>query len=159
MALPSSAARRGAAASRGPGFKSGDVITFGLNGNARYLSPVGLDFESAPDFSWTTERFCGIDIPLEAPGRDLTLSLLVMPWVLGTRVPAQEAAVYVNGLLVTYIHVFNEFDAAFSVEADALQSGLAKLRLIIPTAVRPRSLGAGADERLLGFQLKRLTLS
>jgi hypothetical protein len=148
---PSASARAGAA--RASVFRPGDVIGFGLRGNARGLVTANLAFDDDGGFAWTTGRLAGIDIPIEPPALPLNLTLTMAPFLHGARVVSQEATIHVNGLLLGHCLASNVLETGIEVEPAVLQGGMARLRLLTPTAVRPRSVGAGSDERLLGFRL------
>ncbi len=139
--------------------KVGDQVTFDAKGNARGMVHVGMAFDATGGFAWTTERFAGLDIPLETPSKSFSLTMSMAPFLHGARVVSQEATIYVNGLLLGYCTAAGSIDTSIEVEPDMVRGGVARLRLLVPTAVRPRSVGAGADERLLGFRLTQITLA
>ncbi|MDW8315722.1 MAG: hypothetical protein RMK64_12180 [Rhodovarius sp.] len=135
------------------------MITFGSSGNAGQLQLFGFDLSADLDFSWTTAKFCGIDIPLAGDVQECTLEFEYSPWVSGTRVPAQDLFVFINGLFFHFSRAERQEVMSIALPPSVISSRLIQLRLVIPTAVAPRRLGVSADERMLGFFIRQIALS
>lgn len=134
-------------------------ITFGTTGSARQMMPFGFDFDDNAGASWTTDVCAGLVPQLKPPLRDLVLRMSASPFLWPPAVEEQQFSVHASGLLVGHVVVAGPEDVALPLPRSYLLQREIRLTLVIPTARRPRDLGAGHDARRLGLLLKGITFA
>jgi hypothetical protein len=114
---------------------------------------------AAPEegFVWAIGRDCMLVLPpAEGPGR-LVLELTVAPFKHPPSLRHQRLRVSVNGTVVGDRRLGGELAWWLEVPASAA-AGKLHVRLHQPQATPPAALGAGQDDRLLGFRLSAAKL-
>lgn len=134
-------------------------ITFGSTGTARRMAPVGLDFDDNATASWTTAVSAGLTMQVKAPVKDIVLRMSVTPYLRGTVLEEQQFSVYINGLLLDHLALAGAEDVALPLPRSYMMQRDTRLTIVIPTARRPKDIGAENDARRLGLLIKGITFA
>jgi hypothetical protein len=137
--------------------KYNDPITFGRLGTAVGLNCTGIDFSENGDQSWTTAPVAEMDIQLPFARQDVFVELEAAPFLGGSAIQAQKVFIYLGGLFVGYYALTGYAVRTFMINRAAVSGRMARLALVIPTAVSPHSLGGSEDVRELGIYLTTIT--
>lgn len=136
-----------------------ESITFGANGSARALAPVGFDFSEEVSLSWTTEPCSELEFELALPRKDFFIAVTGVPFLHPGKINRQQLSIFVNGLFCG-TRVFHENEThKFPVKRSAISGRTTKLQLFIPTATSPSDLGISADIRALGIAVSAIQIS
>lgn len=137
-------------------------IDFGSRGNLHEFSPVG--FSKPPDqvSTWTERQTAQLGILMPAGlNADLRITLQATPFLSPRAGVAQQRCwVFWNGLFVHLQTLRTPADIEFAVPREMLHDYAANtLALALPDAVSPNQLRMGADLRMLGLAIVKLTAS
>jgi hypothetical protein len=92
---------------------------------------------------------------------DLVLELQFLPYIREEKQPRQRISVSVNGILVSeWVETVRKAQKrAIRIPARAVDNRELNIVFDLPDAASPRSLGLGADRKLLGIGLRSVQLS
>jgi hypothetical protein len=149
--------RTGQAVSAGGG--QGVDIVFGLDGNARALLAEG--WSGLEDgYVWAVGSRARLALPRLQRADSYLLCLLAQPFTAGDRLPAQLLQVFVNGTKLAEERPSAQFILQVEVPWEVLSANHpAHVSFVYPDAARPMDLSGIGDDRVLGFQFKRLMLT
>jgi len=134
-------------------------IVFGLDGNARALLAEGWS-GLEHGYVWAVGHQARLALPLPRRSERYLLCLLAQPFTAGDRLPAQSLQVLLNGTRLAEARPSAQFILEAEVTWDILSAAdPAMLSFVYPDASRPRDVSDNDDDRVLGFQFKRLMLT
>jgi hypothetical protein len=147
----------GGAAPAGDGM--GLDIVFGLGGTAGALLRDGWS-ALEPGYVWAVGHAARLVLPRLQRADRYLLSLLAQPFTAEDRLPAQSLQVFLNGVKLAEARPSAQFILQVEVPWDILSAAEpALLSFVYPDAARPLDLLGSGDDRVLGFQFKRLLLA
>jgi hypothetical protein len=126
-------------------------------GQSPALSLLGPDWSRERRFCWSVGHRSGFVLPAPKGNGRVGLELSLEPFLWPPALRYQRLRVGVNGTLIGERRLGGKLDWWLDVPEEAAQGNL-RLVLECPDAATPRSLGAGADDRILGFALSRAAL-
>lgn len=139
--------------------KLGKSIKFGSNGNFSGFAVTGwTTYLDMPNSTWTVENVATLKVQLIGGASRVKMAVDATPYLAEGKLSHQEMNIYVNGLWLGFVHA-----SEWSNTTHILLPGMMDMRgenlisFVVPTARIPASLGAGADQRCLGFAFQGVT--
>lgn len=133
-----------------------------FNENSPALSYLGAGWSSAEAWGiWSQEREAEIFLPVSTPVHSVALD--AMAFVMGP-ITHQDVVVLINDVQVMTSRLSqlsdNHIDIVLpaALQAVVAERGELRIRLLLPDAVSPESVGMGGNPRKMGLGLKVLTL-
>lgn len=142
-------------------YSYGEEIRFGMTGNSdSYLGPGWSAALQLGEICWSEGNRAVLRIPTVPPAGDVELVARLIPYVQPGAVDRQRIAVSVNGQPVTnWVGTRQEIQQfSATIPARMIAGTHTELSFDLPDAVSPRDIARGADPRVLGIALHRLTL-
>lgn len=124
-------------------------------------APLLKDGWAIPEarFTWTSARFSHCETPQPVPVRDYRMRITAGPFVRKDIWPSQRVGISVNGFQLATATVSDRAIIECLLPAAALKAGeVAAFSFGLPDAIRPRSIGASEDDRLLGFAIESIEM-
>jgi hypothetical protein len=134
-------------------------ITFGRRGTARALKCRGIDFEEAESHSWTCDPVSELEIELPFARQDVSFQIEASPFIVPHRVDSQQVFLFVAGLFTGFFTLEGFATNVFPISRNVLSGRETRLTLVIPTAISPKRLKLGDDERQLGIYISTILFS
>jgi len=134
-----------------------EPITFGRRGSAQYLNSSGIDFSEDGSLSWTCAPVAELDIQLPFARQEIFLQIEATPFLIPDVVSVQDIFIFMGGLFAGFCKLSGHDVRTFPLNRTAISGRAARLSLVIPTAVSPKSLRMGEDMRELGIYLTSIT--
>ncbi len=138
-------------------FQLGTELQFGLTGNADSFMGAGWSACQA-DYCWTIGNQTELVLPIDKVTTDLELQIYFKPFVNESKAHQQRIGVSVNGTQLTewLVSSFTFQDASVRIPVELAQREELQISFHFPDAASPKTLGLGADARILGMAVRSL---
>ena len=138
----------------------GDVIKFGVGDGSERFRREGWSY-AEQQFTWTIGQSAKLVFSIPGSDQSPTLHVRLAAFTKAPEVPWQPVEFYVNGQKLadwTVSADAEEFTAVIPVEL-VKSPGELEIELKTPKAISPKSMGVGADPRLLGVCCYELSIT
>lgn len=128
----------------------GTILKFDAGGEAKRYEVSGWSTPEG-DFTWTDKSIAVLALRLDPSDAPAVLQMTLQGLVKGTELPSQPVEVAINERTVATWEVSEKRTFTGIIPADLIKSGGAiTIRLRMPKATSPASIGMNTDQRILG---------
>jgi hypothetical protein len=132
-------------------------IQFGAKGNYMSFAPEGFGTEDSTEHTWNDGNVSSIGFQVLGPIEDGALQITGDPFIV-EGVPAQDVFAYLNGLWIGFSRSRETTTLVCPIGHRYVIPGQNRLSFVMPDAISPREIGAGADMRRLAFAFRTISL-
>ena len=139
--------------------KFDEIISFGKNGRGDEIKK-GTGWSYAEEsFSWTSEKFAHLEIPVNGNVQDVQMTLKVIPFLADGSVLYQRVRISVLDIYIGEWKVSNAGQYKITIPNELIDGNKIKLVFELPDAKIPLALNSSVDSRKLGIAVQSLLLS
>jgi hypothetical protein len=136
------------------GYTWGDVIEFGMEGNADPFTGRGW---AAPlsNGQWSDGDRAQLTLQVDAPGEDVDFLLAMRPFLVPGKLERQRVRILVNGADLITLDLTEPKAKLYklTIPGQMLESNEVELTFVLPDAAIPDKLGVSGDKRKLGVSV------